>query len=334
MSAFKISIGIVTYKRPFFLKQAVESVLQQKYNFFELIISNDDPNSKLSFRSIGIKKDSRIKIINQSTNLGEIDNLNYVLKKSKGDWFVWLGDDDLMHPDFLYLARQRIANFSNQDNSEIVAYYSDYYKSDKLNFIFSKIKNNPKILYLGFKNFLDLYSSNKINLIGTYGLLHRKTLIKIGGILRLGSHFSPYSDTLIPILLAKEGLICWEDSSLILLRTHSNSLSVKSHCFNAYISAEKDFISYLHSLNLQIYPVSYINKIYANFIKWFAINEWAVLSRNPNLGYLQKVNLFFMHQVRSNFPKLSHKYKFFLSVFLFLYLPFKTFSKVFTFKKP
>jgi glycosyltransferase involved in cell wall biosynthesis len=333
MPGFIISVGIVTYKRPFFLKQAVQSVLQQKYKDFELIISNDDPDSKLSFESIGIKKDSRIKIINQRSNLGEIDNLNFVLKKSKGDWFVWLGDDDLMHPDFLSLGLRRLANFSNRDDSKIVAYYSDYYKSNNLNFVFSKLKNNPRILYLRFKNFLDLYSSNKINLIGTYGLLHRKTLIKIGGILRLGSQFCPYSDTLIPILLAKEGVICWEDSPLILLRTHSNSLSIKSHSFIAYISAEKDFISHLYSLNLQNYSASYSNKIYSNFIQWFAINEWAVLDRNPNFSYLQKVRLFFLHQVKSNFPKLSFKHKCSLSIFLFSYLSYKAFSGIFSCKQ-
>ena len=96
-----ISVGLSTFNRPKFLKEALASVLKQSFQNFELIISNDYIKTPITFRSLGIKKDVRIKILNQKRNLGELNNLNYMLSLAKGDWFLWLADDDLLHPEYL-----------------------------------------------------------------------------------------------------------------------------------------------------------------------------------------------------------------------------------------
>ena len=62
----KITIGMTTYNRPEFLRQAVQSVLQQSYKNFELIISNDFIERAVILEDLGIEDDSRIKIINQA----------------------------------------------------------------------------------------------------------------------------------------------------------------------------------------------------------------------------------------------------------------------------
>ena len=67
----KITVGVTTYNRTGFLKETIHSLLQQSFRNFELIISNDYPAVAVTFDSLGIQNDSRIKIINQATNLGE-----------------------------------------------------------------------------------------------------------------------------------------------------------------------------------------------------------------------------------------------------------------------
>lgn len=79
----KITIGITTYDRPEFLKEAVNSVLNQSYKNFELIISNDFIEAPISFSSLGIKSDSRIRIVNQKKNLSEVRNMNFLLESAK-----------------------------------------------------------------------------------------------------------------------------------------------------------------------------------------------------------------------------------------------------------
>ena len=34
-------------------------------------------------------------------NIGEIKSMNFMLSKVKTEWFSWLADDDILHPQFI-----------------------------------------------------------------------------------------------------------------------------------------------------------------------------------------------------------------------------------------
>jgi len=97
-----ISIGLPVYK-PYFLKQAIQSVLEQSFSDFELIIINDDSPYEID-NIVEEFNDSRIKYSKNSVNLGK-ENLikvwNQCLDRAKGDLFVLFSDDDLYDPHFL-----------------------------------------------------------------------------------------------------------------------------------------------------------------------------------------------------------------------------------------
>ena len=118
----KISIGLTAFNRPKYLKRAVKSILDQKYKNFELLIGNDYIKKKISFKTLGIKKDKRIKIFNHKNNLGERHNKNFLLNNSKSEWFTWLADDDYFHKFFFSTMIKNIKN----DKKNIVAIYSNY----------------------------------------------------------------------------------------------------------------------------------------------------------------------------------------------------------------
>ena len=96
----KISIGVTTYNRNNLLKRAVKSILNQSYKNYEILIGNDFVKKKINCKSLGFT-DSRIKIYNHQKNLGEVENMNFLLNKSKSKWFTWLADDDFLEKDFL-----------------------------------------------------------------------------------------------------------------------------------------------------------------------------------------------------------------------------------------
>lgn len=306
LADLKITVGLITYNRPEFLKEAVHSVLQQSFKNFELIISNDYPEVAVTFDSLGIKNDSRVKIVNQDPNLGEVKNMNYLLEIAQGDWFVWLADDDLLHPEFLMLASKAIL-----DNQElnIVGFFSNYVAASCPEGIFPPPLKSSKCLSYSASSFLMDYSARKNPLIGCYGLMHVGTLRKIGGIPRLGNSFGPYSDTLIPIRLAEHGKLCWLDEPLVFLRTHADALSCKSAEFSAYTTAEDDFLESLKrvcaSKTVNIRP----DKVMANMITWFSHNEWAVLCRSPSLSKYAASMKFIKYQTSTNLPRLSLKYR-------------------------
>ena len=306
LSDLKITVGITTYNRPEFLREAVHSVLQQSFKNFELIISNDYPEVAVTLDGLGVKDDSRVKIVNQDPNLGEVRNMNYLLETAQGEWFVWLADDDLLHPEFLMLAIKTI--LSNQDPS-IVGFFSNYIAASCPDGVFPTPLGVSKCVRYDASRFLMEYSSQQNPLIGCYGLMHVDTLKKIGGMPLLGNSFGPYSDTLIPILLAEHGSLCWLDEPLVFLRTHADSLSCKSADFSAFTSAENDFLENLKrvcaSKAVRIRP----DKATANMIRLFSQNEWAVLCRSPSLSMYAASKRFIEYQISVNLPRLSLEYR-------------------------
>lgn len=320
----KITVGVTAYNRPGLLRQTVLSVLHQSYENFELIISNDYIAEPVTFETLGIESDSRIKIVNQKINLGEIKNMNYMLDNAVSDWFIWLADDDLLHPEFFMAANKCITENSEK---EIVAFYSDYCQAKNPKGIFPGECVSQDYSYYEPACFIEGYSSKKIELIGCYGVMSRDALIKIGGFPSLGNSFGPYSDTIIPILISEFGNVCMSGEKFIFLRTHEDSLSCKSIEFSAYSTAEFDFLEHVkHVCSNEVLNLNQ-SKIISNVVKWYAIDEWAVLSRNTSLGTYSVLTKFLKYQMKINLSRLTFKYKLFHLMFISRLL-----TKVFAYK--
>ncbi len=93
-------ISVITpyYKKKKFIKQTINSVLQQSYKNFELIIIYDDKNnSDLIFIKKIIKKDKRVKIIINKKNMGAGKSRKKGIKLSKGRFIAFLDADDYWH---------------------------------------------------------------------------------------------------------------------------------------------------------------------------------------------------------------------------------------------
>ena len=309
-----ISIGLSAFNRPKFLKEALSSVLKQSFQNFELIISNDYTETPVTFKSLGIKKDGRIKILNQKKNLGELNNLNYMLTLAEGDWFLWLADDDLLHPDFLSIFYN---TSKKKEFCSSIAFFSNFISAPNPQKKFPIALSSEMPLFYNQKDFLLLYTSKKINLIGCYGVMRKKYLQKVGGMLQLGSSFSPYSDTLLPIMLAKYGNICWMNQPLVFLRTHNDSLSCKSSDVKAYTSASVEFLKHLDDTLIAMKLDHMSILFFSNMLKWFAADEWAVINRNPSLSIYIKLKIFISNPFKIHIVKLSGLYLFKHVFFLF-----------------
>lgn len=97
-----VSVAIPAYKSTF-LKESIDSVLEQDYSFLELIIVNDHSPNDIN-NIVELYKDNRIRYYINRTNLGKtsiVHNWNRCLSLAKGEFFVLLCDDDVLFPDFL-----------------------------------------------------------------------------------------------------------------------------------------------------------------------------------------------------------------------------------------
>lgn len=98
-----ISVAIPAFKGKY-LKDAIQSVLDQDYPYFELIIVNDHSPENLDI-IINTFHDNRIRYYKNSHNLGKKSialNWNLCLDYARYSYFTLLCDDDLMDPSFLF----------------------------------------------------------------------------------------------------------------------------------------------------------------------------------------------------------------------------------------
>lgn len=94
-----ISVVMPVYNCEKYLREAIESILNQTYKDFEFIIINDGSTDKSpEILQEYAKKDSRIKIINQP-NSGIVVALNRGLREAKGEWVFRMDADDIALPD-------------------------------------------------------------------------------------------------------------------------------------------------------------------------------------------------------------------------------------------
>ncbi len=94
-----VSIMMPAYNAELFIQSAIESIISQTYNNWELIIINDGSTDQTE-NIIKNFEDSRIQYYHQE-NKGEAAARNLALSKTKGEYVAFLDSDDKYLPDFL-----------------------------------------------------------------------------------------------------------------------------------------------------------------------------------------------------------------------------------------
>ena len=142
----KITIGMPVYNGEKFLKKRLDSILNQTYSNFELVISDNCSTDKTQkICNEYLKKDKRINYFRQKTPIDLISNFNYVFNKSKYDYFIWASIDDIWLEKFL---EKNIIKLENND--KIVASISKVKKYGKDVKTFS-ISSNDSFLMKKYK---------------------------------------------------------------------------------------------------------------------------------------------------------------------------------------
>lgn len=92
-----ISILLATYNGEKYIKKSIESVLNQTFKDFELLIgfNGTTDNSK---KIISEFDDKRIKIFDYGDDKGKSKTLNKLIKEAKYDWVAIQDDDDVWLP--------------------------------------------------------------------------------------------------------------------------------------------------------------------------------------------------------------------------------------------
>jgi glycosyltransferase involved in cell wall biosynthesis len=118
-----ISVIIPTYNRAHLIGRAIESVLSQSMDDFEIIIvddgSTDNTTEVIHYYSL---LDKRIKYLSYYPNHGAQHARNYGIQHSQGDWIAFLDSDDELTQNSLS------GRFSKVNNDKNDAIYSPGYQ--------------------------------------------------------------------------------------------------------------------------------------------------------------------------------------------------------------
>lgn len=95
-----VSIAIPTFSRPAYLQEAVASALAQTYPNIEVLIGDNGSGEAMTGWAPEIVADPRLTYRQNERNLGMCGNFNALADAARGEFFVAIGDDDRLLPEF------------------------------------------------------------------------------------------------------------------------------------------------------------------------------------------------------------------------------------------
>ena len=201
----EISIIIPVYKTSLYLCDCIESIINQSFKNFEIIIVNDNSpdNSDVIIKKFQ-ENDNRIKLINNSKNLGVAESRNKGLKIANGNYVYIMDSDDFLAPNSL------ITMFDNihKTNSEVLlidAY--KYYDKDNITYFKNPIRGEKIDDLLGH---------------AAWFLFIKKEVLKRSNDILFTSNAHPHEDTAFTFkVLSFTNALCRLNKPLIFWRQHA-----------------------------------------------------------------------------------------------------------------
>ncbi|MCP3398637.1 MULTISPECIES: glycosyltransferase [unclassified Bradyrhizobium] len=98
-----ISVATPTFRRPDLMRRTIESVLQQNYSDWEMVISDDEGPEGVTWSMLSeyARSDSRIRVVENHRGQGQVENTNNAMLACRGHWIKVLHDDDWLVPGSL-----------------------------------------------------------------------------------------------------------------------------------------------------------------------------------------------------------------------------------------
>ncbi|MBE5763143.1 MAG: glycosyltransferase [Clostridiales bacterium] len=134
-----VSIIMPSYNTAKYIKESIDSVINQTYSNWELIIV-DDCSKDETENLVKQYKDERIKFIKKEKNSGAADSRNKALLLAKGKWIAFLDSDDIWATD--KLEKQII--FMEENNYAFS--YTNYTRIDQNSVPLNIVCTGPKVV--------------------------------------------------------------------------------------------------------------------------------------------------------------------------------------------
>jgi glycosyltransferase involved in cell wall biosynthesis len=139
----RFSIVLTTTDRPSLLPAAVRAVLETNFDDFELIVS-DNFSRMPAAEILADVQDKRLRIIRTDRRLTAPDHWEFAWEHIRGDYVMYLGDDNALHPEILTFADHAIGDH----DLEILLWRACTYYHPGWDIVFGSLPDRGNILGL------------------------------------------------------------------------------------------------------------------------------------------------------------------------------------------
>lgn len=213
-----VTVGIPVYNGERYVREAVQSVIEQDYRQLEILISdNGSTDGTVAILEELAATDQRIRLLLNPENAGAARNFNLVLDEGRGDYTVWVASDDRIEPEYISQAVKiletrpdAIGVYSNavriDENGTIVGDYSDSVARARLDHPDAAVRVRDSIL--GFPA------------VVVFGVMRRDAMMKTG---KHGDYIG--GDRVLVMELALLGRLVRIEEALFARRVHPDAYS-------------------------------------------------------------------------------------------------------------
>jgi len=259
-----ITVFIPTYKRTNLLKEALDSVVNQKDVDFdwEILIVDNEPYDGFPNKTeklIKSYKINKIRYYRNNENLRVGDNFNRGIYLAKAPWVMMLHDDDMLFSKTLKNMKDDINFFSQKKgkplgaiatSSQVFTYNSDYPKAHldfikEVNKFWSDAKSLKKFYKLTNNNIL--FTSHIGGSVPSCGATYnREAMLNVGG---FNDDFGISADLVLYYCIEKEYSVYQTLDPYGFYRWGQNTMSKKESTYKT-IKDNNDFREYIFSKNI------------------------------------------------------------------------------------
>lgn len=235
-----ISIIIPNYNHSKYLDERIQSILNQTYKNFEVIILDDcsPDNSKEVIEKYKNYPQITNIIYNETNSGSTFVQWNKGFELAKGE-YIWIAEsDDIADKNFLNKLVEKITNNKNC----VLAFSNSSFIDSNSNIIpYKEHRKRLEELYINGTDFVKKYMLGINNIYNASAVIFKKNVLKnIDSSLYI--KFKASGDRLFWILVCLQGNVCYIPEKLNYFRQHNNKVSPKA--LLSGIASKEDFQIY------------------------------------------------------------------------------------------
>ncbi len=240
----RVTIGVPVYNGAATIARALDSVLNQSFGDFELIISDNGSTDHTAEICEAYKaKDLRVRYIRQPCNLGPAANFRFLVDAAQAPYFLWAACDDIRSPDFI------------EENVRFLDAHPDYVASASPNCMEGQDPSSPSLVTFALAGSVEeRFRSFFKNAWVSHGIFY--SLIRtdvLRGCDVLGKQFLGV-DWAINLYLASRGKIGRVDKGLTLFGV--GGLSKGSNAWSAFRTHPVGWVFPFYKLSIYSYRLT------------------------------------------------------------------------------